>query len=187
MKLNRLISILAKDLKTYEDGVNFIAFTKNMLFCPGFKYIFWMRITRYLFEKKILMPLFIIAYFIHLHYKYKFGIQIPFRCDIDEGFNICHFNCMVIHTNAKIGKNCYISQGITIGISKGKVPVIGDNVYLGAGAKVIGGVRVGNNVSIGANCVVTKDVPDNTVVVGVPGYVVKYKDVKDKGVHSCKS
>lgn len=176
MKLNRFRSLIAKDLNSYGSGVNFIAFTKNMLFCPGFKYTFWMRVTRYLFEKKLLMPLFVIAYLTHLHYKYKFGIQIPFRCDIDEGFNISHFNCIVIHTNVKMGKNCYISQGVTIGVSKGKVPLIGDNVYIGSGAKVIGGVTVGNNVSIGANCVVTKDIPDNVVVVGVPGYIVKHLD-----------
>ncbi|MFC2064935.1 serine O-acetyltransferase [Chloroflexota bacterium] len=54
-------------------------------------------------------------------------------------------------------------------------PVIGDNVYIGPGAKIIGKVHVGNNVAIGANCVVTKDVPDNAVVAGVPGRVISMK------------
>ncbi len=55
------------------------------------------------------------------------------------------------------------------------MPVIGDNVYIGSGAKIIGSVNVGNNVAIGANAVLTKDVPDNAVVVGVPAKVISYK------------
>jgi serine O-acetyltransferase len=57
------------------------------------------------------------------------------------------------------------------GVRKG-YPVIGDNVYIGPGAKIVGNVHIGNNVAIGANCVVTKDIPDNSVVVGVPGRVI---------------
>lgn len=174
MTLRKSINLILEDLKSYGDGVNCIAFIKKMLICPGFKYTFWMRITRYLFEKKLLMPLFFISYLIHLHYKYKFGIQIPFKCDIEGGFNISHFNCIVVHTKVKIGKRCYIMQGVTLGIAKEKVPEIGDCVSLGAGSKVIGGVKIGNNVTIGANCVVTKDIPDNVVVVGIPGYIVKH-------------
>ena len=57
------------------------------------------------------------------------------------------------------------------GTNKG-YPVLGDNIYIGPGAKIVGAVRIGNNVAIGANCVVTKHVPDNSVVVGVPGKVI---------------
>lgn len=75
-----------------------------------------------------------------------------------------------IAPNAKIGRNCTIFQNVTIGIKslndiERKAPVIGDNVTIGAGACIIGGVRVGNNVNIGANAVVIDDVPDNTTVV----------------------
>lgn len=174
MSLSITRRLIAKDLESYGSGSNFIAFFKNIFFCPGFKYTFWMRITRYSYKKFFLLPMFLISYLILQHYKYKFGIQIPFRCDIGEGFNVCHFNCIVVHTKVIIGKNCFISQGVTIGISKDKVPLIGDNVYIAAGAKVIGGITVGNNVTIGANCVVTKDIPDNVVVVGVPGHIVKH-------------
>lgn len=73
----------------------------------------------------------------------------------------------------------HLSQQVTIGVvNRGKMkgyPTIGDNVYIGPGAKVIGNVHVGNNVAIGANCVVTKDVPDNAVVVGIPGQVISYE------------
>lgn len=66
---------------------------------------------------------------------------------------------------AKIGENCMILQNVTIGSSKGKAPIIGNNCVIGAGAAIVGGIKIGNNVNIGANCVVFKDVPDNTTVV----------------------
>lgn len=81
---------------------------------------------------------------------------------------------IVIAGGAKIGKNCYISHQVTIGRSKNQVPVIGDNVYIGPGAKIFGGIKVGNNVRIGANCVVFQDVPDNaTVVLEKPRVIIK--------------
>ena len=73
-----------------------------------------------------------------------------------------------------IGENCWINQQVTIGYSKDeRAPIIGDNVNINAGAKVIGSIRIGNNVKIGANAVVVKDVPDNCTVVGVPAYIVR--------------
>ena len=90
-----------------------------------------------------------------------------------------HFGGIVISQKATIGKNCNISHQVTIGRTnrgpqKG-IPVIVNNVYIGPGAKVIGNIRIGNNVAIGANCVVTKDAPDNAVVVGVPGKIILFK------------
>ena len=76
-----------------------------------------------------------------------------------------------ISDKAKIGRNAVIFHHVTIGsnnlrdTSKRGSPIIGDNVYIGTGAKIIGGIRIGNNVRIGANCIVAKDVPDNCVVV----------------------
>lgn len=84
-----------------------------------------------------------------------------------------------ISNGAKIGKNCIIFQQVTIGSnnlqdSKGKgAPCIGDNVLIGAGAKIIGNVKVGNNCRIGANAVVAKDIPDNTVVVPLVKIITK--------------
>lgn len=67
--------------------------------------------------------------------------------------------------NAVIGRDATIFHQVTIGEGNGGAPIIGDNVYIGAGAKVIGNIRVGNNVRIGANCVVYEDIPDNCTVV----------------------
>ena len=82
-----------------------------------------------------------------------------------------------ISHNAVIGKNCSIYQQVTIGEGKNGAPTIGDNVLIGAGAKIIGKIKVGNNVNIGANCVVVDNVPDNsTVVMGKPR-IIPGKDV----------
>lgn len=83
-------------------------------------------------------------------------------------------NGIIIAGNAQIGENCYISHQVTIGRSRGEVPVIGDNVYIGPGAKIFGGIHIGNNVRIGANCVVFEDIPDNsTVVLQKPRIIIK--------------
>lgn len=82
---------------------------------------------------------------------------------------------VVIHERCKIGSNCMIGQGVTIG-GKSRhymVPEIGDNVYVSAGARILGPVVIGDNVIIGANSVVIKDVENNTIVAGVPAKVIK--------------
>ena len=138
-----------------------------------------MRSCSYLKDKKILRYLvYPFSKIIYLHYSYKYGISIPFTCSIGKGFYIGHFGGIVVHNKAVIGSNCNISQGVTIGTSargerKG-CPKIGDYVYLGPGAKIFGAIKVGDNVAIGANCVVNKDIPSNAVVVGIPGKIVSY-------------
>ena len=98
--------------------------------------------------------------------------------DIGPGLFIQHGTCS--HVGARsIGRNCWINQQVTIGWrSPGKSPVIGDNVYVGSGAKVLGDITIGNNVRIGANAVVIKNVPDNCTVVGVPARVVKRNNIR---------
>lgn len=86
-------------------------------------------------------------------------------------------NGIIIAGGAIIGKNCFLSHQVTIGRSKGLAPVIGNNVYIGPGAKIFGGIHIGDNVRIGANCVVFEDVPDNTtVVLQKPRTIIKPKD-----------
>lgn len=81
-------------------------------------------------------------------------------------------NGIIVSHNAVIGANCVIFHQVTIGEGKNGAPVIGDNVRIGAGAKIIGGIRVGSNVKIGAGCVVAKDVPDNATVVSAEARVI---------------
>lgn len=152
---------------------------KQIFLGESFKYIFWMRTSRY-FSKNIFFKytLYPIARVLLNHYKYKFGIDISYKTNIGSGFYIGHFSGIIVSSQSKIGNNCNISQGVTIGqVNRGKnkgYPILGDNVYIGAGAKIIGNIKIGNNVAIGANCVVTKDIPDNGVVVGIPGKVISY-------------
>jgi serine O-acetyltransferase len=96
---------------------------------------------------------------------------------------ISHFGGIVINPNVVIGDYCNMGEGNVIGQAgrrgeKGS-PVIGDYVFIGSGAKIIGKIKVGNNVAIGANAVVVRDVPDNATVVGVPARVINYKGSAD--------
>jgi serine O-acetyltransferase len=85
---------------------------------------------------------------------------------------------VVIHKRAKIGERVIISQCVTIGgrSNHSKVPIIGNDVYIGASAQVLGPIKIGNNVTIGAGSVVIKDIPDNAVVAGVPAKIIKMKE-----------
>lgn len=105
------------------------------------------------------------------------GIEIHPGATIGEGFFIDHGMGVVIGETAEVGKNVTLYHGVTLGgvsIEKGKRhPTIGDNVVIGAGAKVLGAIEIGKGSRIGANAVVVKPVPPHSIVVGVPGHVVK--------------
>jgi serine O-acetyltransferase len=176
MKYKEYRFLVRSDLHRYAGKSTLPKFLYHYLFEPGFKYSYWMRTCAWMKTNPILKILFPICWLILFHYKIKFGISIPYRTQIGSGFYIGHFGGIVVNQNAVIGKNCNISHQVTLGIAnrgehKG-CPTIGDNVYIGPGAKLVGKVTVGDNAAIGANCVVTRDVPENGVVVGVPGKVI---------------
>lgn len=91
---------------------------------------------------------------------------------IGGGLFIQHGFATVIAAE-RIGRHCFINQQVTIGYKGDRAPVLGDNVVVTCGAKVLGGISVGNNVVIGANAVVVKDVPNDVTVVGVPACILK--------------
>jgi serine O-acetyltransferase len=105
------------------------------------------------------------------------GIEIHPGAKIGKGLFIDHGMGVVIGQTSEIGDNVTLFQGTTLGGTgkeKGKRhPTIGNNVVIGAGAKVLGNIRIGSNVNIGANAVVIKDVPDDSTVVGVPGRIAR--------------
>jgi serine O-acetyltransferase len=110
------------------------------------------------------------------------GIEIHPGASIDEGLFIDHGMGVVIGETSVVGKNVTLYQGVTLGGTgkeKGKRhPNIGDNVVIGAGAKILGNITIGENSYVGANAVVLKDVPSNSTVVGVPGRVTRQEGKK---------
>ena len=117
-------------------------------------------------------------------YKLKFhraslrlGFSIP--CNIaGPGLAIVHYGTIVISQATRIGANCRIHAGVNIGANAGEktAATIGDNVYIGPGAKLIGAITVGDNACIGANAVVTKDVESGVTVDGIPAKVISSND-----------
>lgn len=102
------------------------------------------------------------------------GIELPCEVELGPHFVIDHFGGIVISGYARFGANCRIRNGVVVGLKNPNnpcAPRIGDNVDIGAGAKVLGDITIGNNVSIGANAVVTRSVPDNCIAVGIPAII----------------
>jgi serine O-acetyltransferase len=102
------------------------------------------------------------------------GIELPCEVAIGRNFVIDHFGGIIISGYTKFGDNCRVRNGVVIGlrrIEEKVAPIIGNNVDIGAGAKILGPIQVGNNVLIGANAVVICDVPDNSIAIGVPAVI----------------
>lgn len=103
------------------------------------------------------------------------GIELPCEATLGRRFRIDHFGGIVISGDAVIGDDCVIRNGVTIGLrnaGKRGSPTIGNRVDIGAGAKVLGPIHIGDDVAIGANAVVLKDVPANSIAVGVPARIL---------------
>jgi serine O-acetyltransferase len=111
------------------------------------------------------------------------GIDIHHSCEIGKGLYIGHFGGIFLASGVRMGDYCNLSQDVSIGWAgrgeKRGCPALGDRVYVAPGAKIIGKITVGNDVAIGANAVVTKDLPDNAVAVGVPAKVISHEGSAD--------
>ncbi|KFF75059.1 transferase [Chryseobacterium sp. P1-3] len=114
------------------------------------------------------------------HYQIKYGFQIYPETEIGEGFYLGHWGALVINPKTRIGKNCNIAQGVTIGQqNRGKnegFPVIGDEVWIGPNAVIVGSIHIGNNVLIAPNAFVNFDVPSDSMVMGNPGKIYSSSD-----------
>jgi len=109
------------------------------------------------------------------HYQIRYGFQIYPETQIGEGFYLGHWGSLVINPKVKIGKNCNIAQGVTIAqANRGKnegVPEIGDEVWIGPNAVIVGNIRIGSNVLIAPNAYVNFHVPSHSVVIGNPAQI----------------
>ena len=149
--------------------------TLEVFLYPCFKALLYYKISHYLYNKNHKL----IARYISEKAKRKTGIEIHPGAKIGKGLFIDHGTGVVIGETAIIGDNVTMFHGVTLGGTgkeKGKRhPTIGNNVFIGSGAKLLGNITIGDNVKIGANAVILKDVPSDTTIVGVPGKIVRTK------------
>lgn len=175
MKNEKLFQYILSDYGRYYGQRDFtwrimLKATINALFAINhcFAYSYWFRVA------SIRNPFQILGILMHRRLTRKYGIQISRKTSIGYGLYIGHGVGIVINPKTIIGNNVNISQFLTIGSNKGTPAIIGDNVYIGPSVCIVEDVKIGDNSSIGAGSVVTKDVPANATVAGVPAKVLNY-------------
>lgn len=152
----------------------------NSINCAGFRVLLVFRFGRWRMSIKpriLRIPFSFLYKQMEKHVRFKYGIELPYTVRLGDHVTFEHQHGIVIHGNAVIGDYCVIRHGVTIGIrsleKQFDAPIIGSYVNIGAGAKILGGVTIGNHAVIGANAVVTTDIPENAVAVGIPARVIK--------------
>ena len=144
----------------------------------GFQAVMGYRMCRWLVSKHI--PL--LHLFIQRFVEITTGISIPPEANIGKGLLINHFGGIIINDGTRMGDFCTISHGVTLGNKRpgGRSPAIGNNVYIAAGAKILGDITIGDNCIIGANAVVMGSMPANSIIAGIPAKVMKKFDNKNE-------
>jgi len=165
-------AILADLARFKEEGPGLRPVIRGIL-SQGFQALFVYRVFRWLFERRV--PAQPFRFFAERLIEITTGISIPAEASIGKGLRIHHFGGIIVHPQAVIGEGCTIYHEVTLGDlgGRGGAPRIGNGVLMGAGAKVIGNIEVGDNSVIGANAVVLTSVPAGHLAVGVPAVVQK--------------
>ena len=146
-----------------------------------YHYILHMRFLEYYKDRGFLFkPLYYWHFFSYKRLGFKLHYVI-YPGTIGPGFRIYHVGGFThVGKNVRIGKNCTMLPGVVFGNKTeeedDRPVIVGDNCYFGLNAKILGPVKIGNNVTIGANAVVTKNIPDNAIVGGVPAKIIKIKE-----------
>jgi serine O-acetyltransferase len=167
------MNIVLEDLKAQREGLLALGFWALLVYRFGH--------ARFVIRSKIVRAPWTIVYMVlHKLTEIVCGIGIGSTATIGRRLSIEHHGCIFIHGAVVIGDDCMIRQGVTLGNTgledRFGAPTLGNRVQIGAGAKVLGRVRVGDDVIIGANAVVISDVPDNVIVFGVPARVFKTRE-----------
>ena len=143
---------------------------------PCFRHMVWLRICS---RTHRFNPLGIVCRMVLKINQILYGFQIPHTTSIGKGLFLAHYGTIVINPNATIGENCNIAQGVTIGrVNMGSLkgsPVIGNRVWVGANAVLVGKIHIGDDVFIAPLSFVNFDVPDGCMVIGNPGKIIKNK------------
>jgi len=172
-------SLIKADLYRYFGKTNYKTFIYCLARVPGFRFMYIVRKAK---RYRKYSPLGILYRIIYDHFSYKYGFQIPLETQIGGGFYIGHFGTIIINPAAIIGENCNIAPGVTIGQanrgSRKGAPVVGNKVWIGTGAILVGKITIGDNVLIAPNSYVNFDIPANSLVLGNPGQIIpKDEDV----------
>lgn len=167
------------DLWRYSREPGWRGFWKGMAF-PGFRFTYALRqVPRH--PKYTLRGIFF--RFMYWHYFWRYQYQIPVTTEVGEGLYIGHFGAVIVNAKARIGRNCNLAPGVTIGQanrgSRRGNPWIGDRVWVGTNAVIVGKVRIGNNVLIAPGAFVNFDVPDDSLVIGNPGKIIPKADATE--------
>jgi serine O-acetyltransferase len=162
--------LVRSDLYRYGGRTDTGALVRSWLTVPGFQYTATMRVSAFALHRgRVARTL---AHLALRRYEARWGITIPPETEVGEGLFIAHHGGIVVNPGTRIGRNVNLQHGVTIGQSnrgrRAGAPVIGDGVWIGPGACVIGAITVGDNAAIGANCVVVEDVPANAVLAPAP-------------------
>ena len=157
---------------------------------PGFRSVAVCRFGQWRMRiqpKLIRAPLSLLYRALFRYCRNIYGIELPYSVQLGRRVIIEHQAGIVVHGSAVIGDDCILRQGVTIGnVSMDRpleAPTIGDRVNIGAGAKILGPVCIGNDAVIGANAVVLDDVPDGMTVVGIPARPIDQQPLLDDGGH----
>lgn len=168
-----MFSQLKEDLKVVFERDPAVRSVFEIIFCyPGFHAMVFYRMSHWLWRNQMKF----LGRFVSHIGRFMTGIEIHPGATIGRGFFIDHGMGVVIGETAEIGENCTLYHGVTLGgtswAKEKRHPTLGNNVVIGAGAKVLGPFTLGDNSKVGSNSVVVKEVPDNATVVGIPGRVV---------------
>ncbi len=174
LKVAILSLVFFEDIKTAQKKDPAAkSFLEVLLLYPGLHALIIQRIAHFFYK----IHWFFLARYLSQLSRWYSGIEIHPGAEIGRRFFIDHGMGVVIGETAIIGDDVLLYQGVTLGgtgLEKGKRhPTVGNNVVIGAGAKILGNITIGDNSYVGANAVVIKDVPANSTVVGVPGRITK--------------
>jgi serine O-acetyltransferase len=176
---------ISADLARYKDEVQSKHFI-SALQIPGFRYTYILRKASFL-KKKTISGLFF--RFLLRFYSLKYGYQINPSTKIGKGLYIGHRGTIIVNSLSVIGACCNLSPGVTIGqtnrgVKKG-APILGDKVWVGTNAVVVGGIKIGDNVLIAPNAYVNVDVPSNSIVIGNPAQIIFRENATEGYIDNC--